>query len=132
MLNGTTWTREFPKKHPESGNQLLFVSETVSSGGRDPQTESSLRTRAMIIPRYSTFKDVVESRVAKSMDGNDQILVLCYSRHGVVATWLNSERPGSVVALSETFVCWEHITSDNENVLEKIGKVVCAYFLPPY
>ena len=93
------------EKHPERGNQLLFVRET--SCGSDPHTDSSLRSCAMIIPRYSTFKDVVAShRVAKSVDGNDQILVLCYSRHGVVAVWLNSERPGRVVALSETFVCW--------------------------
>jgi len=84
------------------------------------------------MPRYSTFKDVVAFRVAKSVDGNDQTLVLCYSRHGVLAAWLNSERSGSVVARSETFVCWKHITSGNENILEKIGKVVCAYFLPPH
>jgi hypothetical protein len=33
------------------------------------------------------------------------------SRHGVVAAWLTSKRPGSVIPFSKTLLCWQYIHS---------------------
>ena len=90
----------------------------------------------MVVRRQRVNEVVSSHRVANSVNRNDQILYCLNSAAvGTACSLLGSTRNDQAALKlfqKHLFVGNTFVTLGNDDVLEKIGKVMCACFLAPY